>query len=191
MSKPFSIMTEFWKDIEFGNGRYSVSNFGNVKNNETGKLLLQFTQNSGYRLVHLYYNGKRKASTVHRLVAIAFLNNTENKEQIDHIDCNKQNNILSNLRWVTIHENMKHASLSGRMINVGIKAKGRMKAIGAKYGFENSQKHLIKAIPIKVTIGSETHEFESTRKAYKFLKMDHKTFERRIRDGIFKVETIN
>jgi hypothetical protein len=131
---------EHWKQIEFGNGKYSVSDSGNVKNNITGKLLSSQIQNSGYRLVHLHDNGKRKASTIHRLVALAFIDNPELKTMVDHIDCNKLNNHVSNLRWVTACENGKYAVENGLFKNAALKAKDRMKKIGRAFSKANGER---------------------------------------------------
>lgn len=56
---------------------------------------------------------KAKNYFVHRLMAETFIPNPENKPQINHIDGNKQNNMLSNLEWVTIQENAQHAVRTG------------------------------------------------------------------------------
>jgi hypothetical protein len=129
---------EMWKDIEFGNGRYSVSNAGKVKNNLTGNLIKPQIQNSGYYLVHLHSEGKRKAITIHRLVAIAFIDNPEDKSMVDHIDCNKLNNCVHNLRWVTPCENGRYAVENGLFKNAAEKAKVRMSVIGKQYAKQNT-----------------------------------------------------
>ena len=129
---------EQWKDIEFGNGQYSVSDKGNIKNNLTSKLIKPQVQNSGYYLVHLHCDGKRKAFTVHRLVAIAFIDNPERKEMVDHRDCNKLNNVASNLRWVTRCENGQYAVENGLFKNAAAKAKIRMSEIGKQFAKQNT-----------------------------------------------------
>lgn len=64
---------------------------------------------TGYYLVTLVHEGKRKNQFIHRLLAKHFIPNPENKPQVNHIDGNKQNNLLSNLEWVTAKENAQHA----------------------------------------------------------------------------------
>jgi hypothetical protein len=59
----------------------------------------------GYLIVCLFEDGKRYYKKIHRLVATAFIENPENKPCIDHIDGQKENNVCSNLRWVTPKEN--------------------------------------------------------------------------------------
>lgn len=85
--------------------RYSVSSTGSVRNNTTGRILKASKNSIGYLYVDLYFGGNHKVIAVHRLVAKAFIENPQNKDCIDHIDTNKENNNVSNLRWVTHREN--------------------------------------------------------------------------------------
>lgn len=86
-------------------GKYEVSNFGNVRNSNTGKILKPIEDRYGYLCVCLHELGKNHYKKVHRLVAEAFVENEEDKPCIDHIDGNRKNNIYTNLRWVTPKEN--------------------------------------------------------------------------------------
>lgn len=96
-------MEEIWKEIEdYGEG-YEVSNFGRVRNRKH-KVLKPYSSN-GYQVVSLSYKGKCKKVKVHRLVAIAFLPNPDNKKEIDHINTIRDDNKVENLRWVTTSEN--------------------------------------------------------------------------------------
>ena len=61
----------------------------------------------------LYKNKKRKAFLVHRLIALTYIPNPENKPDINHLDGNPLNNNVSNLEWCTKTENMKHAKETG------------------------------------------------------------------------------
>ena len=91
---------------------HAVSKDGRVINLFTGKELSQFSTSSGYKCVHLK-NNDHKNELVHRLVARAFVDNPENKCQINHIDGNKLNNTVDNLEWVTPKENCEHAGRLG------------------------------------------------------------------------------
>jgi len=96
---------ELFKPID-GYDNYFVSNFGNIKNSKTNKILKQKTEKNGYKRIGLFINGNRKMFLIHRLVGIAFLENPEKKEMIDHIDENKSNNNVKNLRWATNQDNL-------------------------------------------------------------------------------------
>lgn len=87
---------EVWKQIiDYPN--YSISNFGNIKNNKNNKTLKPIKDSWGYSRVNLYNNRKRKTFKIHHLVCNHFMDNFENNI-IDHIDRNKENNNINNLR---------------------------------------------------------------------------------------------
>ena len=84
---------EEWRIItDFPN--YSVSIFGNVKNNKTNRTM-KLSIKGGYYHVSLTNEDCRKGCKVHRLVALAFIQNLENKTDVNHIDKNKLNNNVS------------------------------------------------------------------------------------------------
>lgn len=82
---------------------YEIDRNGNVFRN--GKLMKQQTNTYGYKHIHLCIGGKVTTCLVHRLVAMAFIPNPDGKPCVDHIDGNRKNNSVDNLRWVTIKEN--------------------------------------------------------------------------------------
>jgi hypothetical protein len=98
---------EVWKPV-IVNEKYEVSSFGRVRNKKTNRIL-RAAKNGGYMSVSLS-NKKVKSFSVHRLVADAFIENPENKPQVNHKDKNSRNNNLSNLEWVTNAENSVHRS---------------------------------------------------------------------------------
>jgi len=109
---------EVWRDIPEYEGLYQVSNLGRVKNlnnfhTKEEKILKPMLHPKGYLRIALFKNRKPKFIFVHRLVATCFINNPENKNYINHIDCNKQNNMVENLEWVTTQENQTHAMDNG------------------------------------------------------------------------------
>lgn len=108
---------EIWKEIEGYNGFYSVSNYGRVKSNggncgsciRKEKILSQSKTRDGYMKVRLMHKNKDKTMRVHRLVANAFIENPYNKETVNHIDGNKENNNVNNLEWSNRSEQLIHA----------------------------------------------------------------------------------
>ena len=105
---------EIWKDIKEFEGLYQVSNLGNIKSlnyrgTKTEKLLKLVPNKIGYINVQLCKNGKPKPYYVHRLVATHFINNEENKNEVNHINMIKTDNRVKNLEWCTKSENIIHS----------------------------------------------------------------------------------
>ena len=119
-------MKEIWRDVVGYEGLYEVSNMGrikslprkvnigNSKNRLTTEKNLKPEKSYGYLRLVLNNNNIQKHYLIHRLVAQAFIPNPENKSDINHIDSNRSNNIISNLEWVTRKENMEHCIKMGR-----------------------------------------------------------------------------
>lgn len=89
---------EIWKTIQDYGGLYQVSNTGKVRDLKN-HIKSVYKNNKGYICLSLYYNGKTYHPTIHRLVAKAFIPNPNNYEQVNHKDCNKENNSVENLEW--------------------------------------------------------------------------------------------
>lgn len=101
-------MSELWKIIpNFSN--YEVSTLGNIRNKKTLKELSKKSLIGGYiRLAFNDDNGMRKSNTLHRLVALTFIPNPENKYTVNHINHNKLDNRVENLEWATTTEQNRH-----------------------------------------------------------------------------------
>lgn len=129
---------EVWKDVVGFESSHMISSYGRVltkgryvKNHGTSvwqpeHLRKAYITTSGYMQVGLNVNGKQYKKYIHRLVAEAFLDNSQMLPEVDHIDHNRLNNHLNNLRWVDHKENMKgisrpkrkqHTATKGRRIS--------------------------------------------------------------------------
>lgn len=114
------IEKEVWKDIQGYEGKYQVSNLGNVKSlnyRGTGKerILIQYL-GKDYLFVILYKNCISKNFSVHRLVAAAFINNHNNYPCVNHKDENKLNNRVENLEWRSYEYNINFGTRNERML---------------------------------------------------------------------------
>lgn len=162
-------MEEVFKDVPNYEGHYQVSNIGRVKSLERvvkhhseglqivkEKILKETAANNGYFMVSLYKNNKkRKYVTIHKLVAMAFLSHIPNgyKIVVDHIDHDKANNRVENLRLVTQRQNVSHRKIEGTSKYTGvcwnksrnkwksaIRIKGKVKYLG--YFEDEHEAHL-------------------------------------------------
>jgi hypothetical protein len=120
------ITNEEWKPIKDYENLYKVSNYGRIKARRKviygmvdgeeeplfvrpEQILTPFDNGSGYLKINLSKDGNIKSFFVHRLVAEAFLDNPENKPQINHKDFDRHNNRISNLEWTTGSENIRYS----------------------------------------------------------------------------------
>lgn len=102
-------MEEQWRIIDFASN-YEVSNTGFIRNKTTKYILKGRETFNGYLQVSLKIDEKNKFMNkyVHRLVAQFWLENINDKKEVNHIDGNKKNNNMTNLEWVTAKENSNH-----------------------------------------------------------------------------------
>ena len=109
-------MKEIWKDCKGYEGKYQVSNLGRVWSIGSQKYLKGSYGKDGYIKVNLTAkNGKVKTERIHRLVALAFLDNSNNYPQVNHKDENKQNNCVDNLEWCDAKYNANHGTRNKRV----------------------------------------------------------------------------
>ena len=129
--------------IELDNLEIIVSNYGDIytthknkirsngrKDNRKGKLLKPATDKDGYLRITLTNNGKRKSYHIHRLVARTFLNDYDDKLQVNHKNGIKNDNRVENLEMVTLQQNIKHS------IETGLKPKLKRDKYGRFSGKE-------------------------------------------------------
>lgn len=120
---------EEWKDVVGFEGSYIVSSLGRVaslpritmRNNKPmklqGKIMKPIIDRHGYEYISLRKDNIYFRIFIHRIVALAFLDNPNKKKEIDHIDTNPRNNNIHNLRWCTISENRLNPITLKKLIN--------------------------------------------------------------------------
>ena len=118
-------MKEEFRWIKGFEGYYMVSNLGriysfprydNMMRKHGGYFISTQISPNGYEIVHLMLNGKRIAKYVHKVLAESFIPNPIGKKEVDHIDANKTNNRIDNLRWCTRSENCLNEITYTRMV---------------------------------------------------------------------------
>lgn len=126
-------MEEIWRDIPGFEGYYQASTLGRIRSvARTVEYVKHYEDNhvvakhhfpsrirmpgitAGYRSLVLSIDGIHKDVLVHRLVALTFIPNPDNLPQVDHIDGNRDNNRVDNLRWVTPKDNIENAMTHGQ-----------------------------------------------------------------------------
>lgn len=124
---------EIWKDVPGYEGMYQASNLGrvrgvdrwliskikgkNVKSFRRGRILTPIANSDGYLRTKLSKDGKSNTIGIHRIVAITFVPNPENLPEINHKDCNRENNSVENLEWCTHTYNIQYTIKSGNHVS--------------------------------------------------------------------------
>ena len=133
---------EIWIDAKKFEGYYEVSNTGKVRRklcetiykdgrvaNFSQTILKAVPNKKGYLKVYLSVKSKKYTKSLHRIVAESFIENPLNKKTVNHIDCDKTNNHVSNLEWATNSENMRHAF---DVLKIGKKSQALITALTAR-----------------------------------------------------------
>jgi hypothetical protein len=151
------------------NPNYLVTVDGRVFSLHTMRFLTPIAKND-----YVYIKIVSKSYRLHRLVAQTYIPNPENKPQVNHIDGNKQNNMLCNLEWMTHSENVQHACDTGlRPISELMRENGRRMKVNLLVG---SNPHTM-----KIVLNEETGiYYESATKAAESIGMKPKNFWRRL-----------
>lgn len=103
-------MSVIWCDVKGYEGKYKISNSGDIWSCIRNKELKTYKNEFGYIYIKLSKKGKSKHFRVHRLVALHFVPNPKNKKCVNHLDEDKKNNTSDNLEWCTHKENNNYGS---------------------------------------------------------------------------------
>lgn len=166
-----SVFCEEWKDIVGFEGLYQISNFGNVKSlsrsykNQHGsssktsvdKLLSPAVAKNGYQFVNLAKDNVRHPKNIHRLVADHFIDNPHNYEEVNHCDCDKLNNSVTNLEWCPPQHNKTHAVDNNRKSKTS-------KFYGLSYNSKRKRYFVRCSIDgIRYDVGSRKNELDAAK----------------------------
>jgi hypothetical protein len=168
---------EIWKPIKDYDDLYEVSNKGRIKSLIDFKfgriikrelILKNHTDIKGYLYCSLSKERKLKHHKVHRLVALNFIPNLENKPQVNHKDGNKKNNKIENLEWCTAKENVQHAFKT----KLRIIQKGKNNPMCGRFGKDSNKS--ISVIMCDKRTNNELLTFDSMACAARWLKNNTK-----------------
>lgn len=165
--------SEIWMDIIGYEGIYQVSNLGRVRSYDRyytrtsingksfkqfikGRIIKSIPHGDGYLYVSLNKDGCRKNYFVHRLVAIAFIPKPNNKDYVNHKDHNRSNNIVENLEWLTLVENLnysielgKHPRKTKKDPMYGIRIKNGKYEVGINHNYLGRYDDYEKALKVR------------------------------------------
>ena len=150
---------ENWKFIEGTSEHYEISDLGRIR--KDGNLIDLKIEDTGYVSAKIKLIFGTRQFWVHRIVAAYFCANPENKEQVNHIDGNKQNNKASNLEWCTCKENQRH-----RINILGKNCKGENNPM---YGVSGKKSPVFKGYVLQIDpkSGKIINRFEGSSDAHK------------------------
>ncbi len=121
---------------------YKIYENGDVENIKTKRILKTGTDTHGYLRVKLCKDGKGTNINIHRLIALHYIPNPDNKKCVDHIDRNKQNNSIDNLRWVTCSENRLNGPIRGKSKYRGVSFHKQANKWEARIWIDRKQKYI-------------------------------------------------
>jgi len=114
------VLLEEWKEIKNCNGNYLISNFGKVKSVRNNLILKTSLDKDGYNRLSLRNKNKPIYCRISKLVATYFVPNPDNLTIVNHIDNTRNNDIFTNLEWVSVRENTCHGIKLNKKLPIGV-----------------------------------------------------------------------
>jgi len=137
---------ETWKQIPSYEGLYAISDCGNVKSIRKNRCLKPTVDAKGYLYVSLCKSGEEIKYKIHRLVALSFIENPNNYDQVDHINRIKDDNSIKNLRWannsINAHNTMSRKNSTSKFKGVSLDSSSRLKKWKAVININKKAFHL-------------------------------------------------
>jgi hypothetical protein len=156
------------KDLNGFGGLYSITEGGEIFSHRSNRFISISQKSNGYVYTELNKFGKTSYHRVHRLVALTYIDNPENKPFVNHIDGTKNNNHYTNLEWVTGRENNLHAIETGL---VTLCDKWDVYLKGSFVGTYTGYKEIIETFGIaKNTIYNSIKNQKPTRSGYEIIR---------------------
>lgn len=204
-------MLEEWKKIEYGDGKYEISNLGKIRSNYLSRppkiLSTRVCKNNGYEQISLTYLTQKKTITIHNAVAKAFIRDYDGKKEVvNHKDGNKLNNRIDNLEIIDRKGNLHHACINDLqktnhiVVYQGIQYRSKTEMRKALHMGETRQNKLIASGEITELTNrhfknnSITHkvvylgqEFSSKRELRDFHNMSERKLNKLISEGTIKI----
>lgn len=159
-----STFVKDWKRVYLNSKMtdYLISNYGELMNMKTKRIRKWNISGDGYYKCTIQFEGHYFKVSAHRLVAIAFIPNPDNKPEVNHKDGDKSNNKVWNLEWVTSSENTKHAIALGLKWYVGMKGENNARHIYTEHQIHRACKMMENSMNRPIVISNITGIDRST-----------------------------
>ena len=147
---------ELIKDVNGYEGLYAVTSLGRIWSYRRNRWIKPWSDLNGYSRVSLCNKGHEANPTLHRLVAITYIQNPEDKPQVNHLNGDKADCRVENLDWVTARENLQHATDMGLNSIHKLSYEKKITICKMRYHFKCKQKFLAELFGVTASSISQT-----------------------------------